>query len=67
MIDLRYALVVGRTSEFVIATGRAGRSGCTVLLVAVVGTVPLAVAAPKLAHALLVVASKLVGLAPVRT
>lgn len=67
MIDLRYTLFVAVARELAVTAGRSRGRRSAVFLIATVGAVLLAVAAPELADALLIIATELVWLASVRT
>lgn len=67
VVALRDALLVAAAGELVVTAGGSRRRRRTGLLVATVGAVLVAVAAPQLADALFIIATELVGLASVRT
>lgn len=67
VVALRDTLLVAAAGELVVTARGSRRRRRAVLLVAAVGAVLVAVAAPQLADALLIIAAELVGLASVRT
>lgn len=67
MIDLRDTLFVAAARELAVTARRSRGRRSAVFLIATVGAVLLAVAAPELADALLIIATELVWLASVRT